>query len=162
VELDPKNSEAWLALGRAYYNQNGEKSCEAEIEPYQRCIELDPSNAHVSYMLGCCLNDVREDYEGAEKMFLKAIELDPNYAYVHTSLGNLLRDVRRDYDGAERHFRKAIELNPKRAYPYWYLSINLEKKNDIPGAIKAIEEYIRLGDPMHNGEEILARLRAKL
>ena len=75
----------------------------------------------------------------------------------------MLKNVRKDYDGAERHHRKAIELNPKDAYTCWHLSKLLEnQKNDIPGAIKAVEEYIRRGDPDNDGEERLGKLRAKL
>jgi hypothetical protein len=43
------------------------------------------------------------------------------------------------------------------------LSTLLEiEKNDIPGAIEATEKYIQAGDPDNDGEERLARLRAKL
>ena len=38
----------------------------------------------------------------------------------------------------------------------------LETKNDIPGAIEAIKEYIRRGDPDNDGEQRLKELSAKL
>ena len=70
--------------------------------------------------------------------------------------------VRKDYDGAERMYRKAIALNPKDANTSWNLSTLLEdQRKDIPGAIEAVEEYIRRGTPDNDGKERLATLRAK-
>ena len=46
VALDTNHSaSAWFKLGMAYYNQNGGNNCEAEYEPYTRCIALDPKHA---------------------------------------------------------------------------------------------------------------------
>ena len=81
----------------------------------------------------------------------------------HSSLGSVLADMRKDYDGAETHYRKAIELDPKWTNACWNLSRLLERqRNDIPGAIEAMEEYIRRGNPDNDGEQELARLRRKL
>ena len=127
LALDANHSEAWFELGWAYDRQNGEKSCEAEIEPYARCIALDP-----------------------------------NHAEAHNNLGDVLKKVRKDYAGAELHYRKAIELDPEWANACWNLSGLLKRKNDIPGAIEAMEEYIRRGNPDNDGEQRLAYLRRKL
>ena len=68
-----------------------------------------------------------------------------------------------DYDRAEELYRKAIALDPKQTNACWNLSAILERqRNDIPGAIKAVEEYIRRGNPENDGEQDLARLRRKL
>ena len=48
------------------------------------------------------------------------------------------------------------------ARAYYGLGNISEKRNDIPGAIKFTEEYIRRGDPDDDGEERLATLRRKL
>ena len=45
VALDANHSDAWFHLGYAYNQHNGGKSCEAEYEPYTRCIALDPKHA---------------------------------------------------------------------------------------------------------------------
>ena len=123
-------------------------------------MSLDPKHAMAHINLGALLQNERKDYAGAEKLYRKAIELDSNCVAAHSNLGLLLKDVRKDYDGAERHYRKAIELDPK-AYACWNLSLILEnQKNDIPGAVKLVEECVRLGRA--NCEDRLARLRAKL
>ena len=62
-------------------------------------------------------------------------------------------------------YRKAIELDPKQTYARWNLATILDQqKNDIPGAVKQMEEYVRLGGTpgCSDGEQRLARLRAKL
>ena len=80
-----------------------------------------------------------------------------------SNLGFLLQFVRKDYDGAERHYRKAIELNPKQTHACWNLSDLLEdERNDIRGAIEAIEEYIRRGNPGNDGHQRLRFLQRKL
>ena len=110
------------------------------------------------------LKHVRKDYDGAERHYRKAIELDST-ATRYNNLGALLKDVRKDYDGAEKMFRKAIELNPKHTHARWSLSYIFEdQKNDIPGAVKLMEEYVNLGGipGWNDGKERLAQLRAKL
>ena len=98
--------------------------------------------------------------EASYEPYTRCIALDPKNALAHGNLGSVLQYVRKDYDGAERHYRKAIELDPK-AYACWNLSLILEnQKNDIPGAVKLVEECVRLGRA--NCEDRLARLRAKL
>merc|ERR1712167_269448 len=103
------------------------------------------------------------DYAGAYRMTRKAIELDPKDASAHYNLGKLLQDVSKDYVEAEEMYRKAIALDPTYANACWNLSDLLEnQKNDIPGAIEFTEKYIQAGNPDNDGEQELARLRAKL
>ena len=92
VELDPPTSaEGWYALGLAEGEKNGGKACEAEFEPYSRCIALDPKHAGAHFKLGRVLHVVREDYDGAEAMYRKAIELDPTDVLAHNSLERVLK-----------------------------------------------------------------------
>ena len=112
VEMDPSHSEAWLGVGFAYDWQNGEKSCEAQIEPYARCIALDPKHAAAHSNLGSVLKNVRKDYDGAEKMFRKAIELDPKFAYACWNLSDLF-EKKNDVPGAIEFTEKYIQAgNP--------------------------------------------------
>ena len=76
----------------------------------------------------------------------------------------LRRDFGKDYDGAARHYRKSLELDPKLTAARWNLSLILEEqKNDIPGAVKLMEEYVNLGgNSFSDGKDRLAKLRAKL
>ena len=164
VEMDPSHSQAWFELGYAYDNQNGSyKATEASYEPYTRCIALDPKNAAAHNNLANILWKVRKDYDGAERYYRKVIELTPT-ASRYNNLGTLL-NARKDYDGAERMYRKAIELEPKDTRAHWNLSAILEhRKNDVAGAVKHMEEYVRLGGTpgVIDGKQRLATLRRKL
>ena len=98
------------------------------------------------------------DYRGAEKLYRTKIKFDPNNATAHNNLGYCLEKKQQpDYNAAEEHYRKAIYLDPKNTSALWNLSVILEKRrNDIPGAIELMEEYVSLGD---DGKERLEKLR---
>ena len=113
VELDPNKSGAWFELGVAYYEQNGGESCEAQYEPYTRCIALDPKNAMAHNNLASVLMNVRKDYAGAERHYRKAIELNPKQTHACWNLSDLLEDERNDIRGAI----EAIEEYIRRGNP---------------------------------------------
>ncbi|CAH0363911.1 unnamed protein product [Pelagomonas calceolata] len=109
VALDANHSEAWFELGWAYYGQNG--TCESSYEPYTRCIALDPKHAAAHSNLGLVLENVRKDYDGAEKMYRKAIELGPT-AIKYWNLSDLL-EKKNDIPGAIEFTEKYIQAgNP--------------------------------------------------
>ena len=89
--------------------------------------------------------------------------IGPPDAILSGNIGVLLDD-REDDVQAEAMYRKAIELDPKQTAARWNLSCILdEQKNDTPGAIKQMEEYVRRGGfPGFDGKKRLAKLRAKL
>ena len=91
-----------------------------------------------------------------------AIALDPSNALAHNNLAIDLLMKGGDLGEAEKEIREAIKIAPQDAIYHWTYGGILEAKNDIPGAIDAIEEYIRRGDPDNDGEQRLAKLRAKL
>ena len=90
----PENSEAWFALGYAYYGQNGKKSCEASYEPYTRCIALDPKHATAHNNLGLVLKDVRKDYDDAEQARGRRSS-STEERDAHNNLGSLLKTCAR-------------------------------------------------------------------
>ena len=63
---------------------------------------------------------------------------------------------------AEKEIREAIKITPQFAGYHWTYGEILEAKNDIPGAIKLVEEYKNLGGDATKATKRLARLRAKL
>ena len=135
------------------------------IAALRRCVALDPNHSKAWFELGYTYNQQNggNNCEAEYEPYTRCIALDPKHAMAHNNLGNVLKNVRKDYDCAERHYRKAIELNPKQTHACWNLSDLLEdERNDIRGAIEAIEEYIRRGNPGNDGEQELARLRRKL
>ena len=145
VEADPEMSGAWFSLGCAEFLKAGGKSSEVQIEPYERCVALDPTHATAHNNLGNALNNVRKDYDGAEELYRKAIALNPKYAAAHMNLGLLLETVRKDYDGAEELYRKAIALNPKHAEAHSNLALLLKNaRKDYDGAEELYRKAIAL------------------
>ena len=110
VALDANHSKAWFELGYTYYEQNGKKSCEAQYEPYTRCIALDPTNAAAHNNLGLVLEEVRKDYDGAERHYRKAIELDPKYTFAHWNLSLLVENQKNDIPGAVKLVEECVRL----------------------------------------------------
>merc|ERR1719191_2145715 len=100
------------------------------------------------------------DYKGAEEMFRTAIKRDPENKGIFLNNLGLVMENQEDYNSAENIYREAIKLGINSARRN--LSIVLEfRKNDIPGAIGAINEYINCGGDRAKAEKDLARLRAK-
>jgi tetratricopeptide (TPR) repeat protein len=158
---EAKSPAAWYSEGLAL-GRNGEKKWPEAIKAFQNCVALDANHSKAWFWLGQSyyLQNGSKNCEASYEPYTRCIALDPKNALAHGNLGSVLQYARKDYDGAERHYRKAIELEPK-AYACWNLSLILEnQKNDIPGAIKLVEECVRLGRA--NCEDRLARLRAKL
>ena len=145
-----------------------EKKWPEAVAAFQNCVALDANHSDAWYQLGYAYRQQNgKSCEASYEPYTRCIALDPKHVAAHANLGILLLHVRKDHDGAERYFRKAIELDPKYANAHWNLSWILEEqKNDIPGAIKLVEDFVRLGgippNKLHDGEQRLARLRAKL
>jgi tetratricopeptide (TPR) repeat protein len=75
-------------------------------------LELDPNDSAATAAFAAFMQDVRKDYDEAERLYRKALELDPNASAATGNFALFMQDVRKDYDEAERLYRKALELNP--------------------------------------------------
>src|SRR5260370_1151490 len=74
-----------------------------------------PQSEELAGNFSLFMNDVRKDYDEAERLYRKALELDPNDADYAGNFASFMKDVRKDYDEAERLYRKALELDPNHA-----------------------------------------------
>ena len=163
IKLDRSNMAAHVNLGTLYKNVRGDHDSAEAM--YRKAIKLDKTNAKAHSYLGNVLT-LNGDYAGAEVKHRKAVELDPSNMTVRNNLADFL--VKRgDLGEAEKEISEAIEINrrsnPQVALPHGTYAEILEKKNDIPGAIEAAEEFVRLGGIRGNdGKEYLARLRENL
>jgi len=109
LALDAYHSSAWYELGMAYYRQN-RGNCEAEYEPYTRCIALHPTHTRAHNNLGLVLQDVRKDYDGAARHYRKAIELDPKQTSARWNLSFILEDQENDIPGAIELIEECVRL----------------------------------------------------
>jgi tetratricopeptide (TPR) repeat protein len=104
-----------------------------------------------------------EMYEEAITDFKRAVRAKPNFVDAYFNMGTAFSALGQTQE-AINAYRKALEINPHNAYTHWNLAINLEKIDDIEGAIEHWEKYIQfvLGvfrNP--EAEKHLAELKAR-
>ncbi|MFH1800091.1 MAG: tetratricopeptide repeat protein [Candidatus Omnitrophota bacterium] len=108
VEINPKNDDAYVELGRVC--QDYRKDLQAE-NLFKKAIEINPKNDQAYVELGqLYLEQVK--FPQAENLFKKAMEINPKNDDAYVGFGRIYRS-QGDYLHAEDFFNKAIELNPK-------------------------------------------------
>jgi len=145
IELAPEDVGLYERL--AYVA--GEAGDEAgAIAAYESIIEFDSYNVNAWMALGG-LYSQNGDPAKSEMAYQKVADLDPADAYqTFYNLGALImsRDDRTDADTlrAIDAFRKAIEIKPDYAQAYQQLAFALLGIGDRPGALKALEDFVRV------------------
>jgi Flp pilus assembly protein TadD len=61
------------------------------------------------------MEDVRQNYDEAERSYRKSLELNPNDAEYTGNFAIFMQNIRKNYDEAERLYRRSLELNPSSA-----------------------------------------------
>ena len=81
-------------------------------------------------------------YELALREYERAQVIDTKEAQAYFALGNVYLKTK-DFPKAERHYQRAIELEPR---PEFYNNMGwlLMEKGDMKGALKSVEEAVRL------------------
>ncbi len=114
-----------------------------EITQLEEALKRDPENLQALISLGNAYFDANQEKKAIET-YQKALKIDPKNADVRTDMGIMYRNIK-DYDSAVREFRQAAKDNPNHVNSRFNLAIVLQKdKNDIPGAIVAWEEFLRV------------------
>ncbi len=124
---DPNLSEAYAALGLAYFNK---KEFDEAITATRKAIELDPNNFAAYWILGRIYHTTDRDLEAVD-LFRRTISLNPDFynAYndlmmVYERLGNtdkyneVLRDILASYP-------KFLAQHPDDARGHMYYAIHL-------------------------------------
>jgi tetratricopeptide (TPR) repeat protein len=108
-----------------------------------------PESAELAGNFAVFVNDVRKDYDEAERLHRKALELDPKNAINTGNFAYFMHNVRRDYDEAERFYRKALELDPKSASSTGGFAIFMKNvRKDYDEAERLYRKALEL-DPKH-------------
>jgi len=118
VELDPRFSKAWAALGRAWETAGGWFGDKSPVEAmpeaqnaYERALAIDSTLADAHGGIATIEWRFRWRWSAAERAFRRSIELNPNLAETRDHYGNFLRSMRRIEEGVVQ-LEKAVELDP--------------------------------------------------
>ena len=140
IELDPRNVDAYLTLGRVHYV---ERRWERALEAYQKALALDPKRGEISYLIGVVRYEMK-DVAGAIEFLRKALAqpayLSPQDAHLY--LGGILLDQAK-VDDALTEFRKALDVEPEFGQAHNALGWALLLKQRPEEAIEALSKAVR-------------------
>ena len=114
-----------------------------EIAQLEEVLKREPENLQALISLGNAYFDTNQPNRAIET-YQRALKIDPKNADVRTDMGIMHRNIK-DYDSAVREFSQAAKENPAHINSRFNLAIVLQHdKKDIPGAIAAWEEFLRV------------------
>jgi cytochrome c-type biogenesis protein CcmH/NrfG len=129
----------------------------SKIQTLKEIVKKDPRNFPAWVEMGNLYFDSSQPKEAIEA-YSQYLAIKPDNPDVRTDMGIMYRSLG-DFDRAIAEFRKAAESNPKHAHSRYNIGIVLlHDKEDIKGAIKAWEEYLKV-DP---NSERAQRIRAQI
>jgi tetratricopeptide (TPR) repeat protein len=153
VKENPKNSEAWTALGNL---QRARKDFKAAIGSYTQALALlagadEKSLWSIYYFRGISYERAKE-WPQAEADFKKALQLYPDQPLVLNYLGYSWVDKGMNLEEAFRMLRRAVELRPQDGYIVDSLGWAHYKLGRYEEAVKELERAIELkpSDPVIN------------
>ncbi|HID72247.1 MAG TPA: tetratricopeptide repeat protein, partial [Thermoplasmata archaeon] len=133
-----KDSEAWLELGRTYFNIG---DYEKALKAYENGTKYFPSEP--SGFVGKALSLIElSRFREAEEALLKALELDENNSRTWNHLGNV-RYAMGDYEGAITAFNRAISLDKNYSGARFSLAQVLKEMGDIERALEVYDDAVR-------------------
>jgi serine/threonine protein kinase/tetratricopeptide (TPR) repeat protein len=162
---DPTLSEAYAALGLAYFSKN---SLDEAIDSTQKAIELDPNNFVAYWILGRIYHTTDRDRE-AIGLYEKAIDLNPDF---YTGYGDL-RMIYERLGETEKYneilqtlldlFPRYLSQHPDDARSHIYYATDLAQvgRNEEAKAEAAKALELSPGDPLmlYNAACCYARMR---
>jgi tetratricopeptide (TPR) repeat protein len=129
----------------------------ARVSALKDILQKDPKNLSALVELGNLYFDTNQPQEAIEA-YGKYLAVKPDNADVRTDMGIMLRKLG-NYDAALKEFRTAAGSDPKHVNSRYNVGIVLlHDKQDIKGAIKAWEDYLKV-DP---SSDRAGRIRAQM
>ncbi len=129
----------------------------SKIQTLKEIVKKDPKNLPAWVELGNLYFDTDQPKESIEA-YSQYLKVKPENPDVRTDMGIMYRKLGQ-FDQAIEEFRKAAQSDPKHANSRYNIGIVLlHDKQDIKGAIKAWEEYLKV-DP---NSERAQRIRAQI
>jgi tetratricopeptide (TPR) repeat protein len=108
VASDPKNRQAWVALGNEYFDADQPME---SIEAYQKALDLNANDANVLTDQGVMFRRMGQ-FDRAIANFSKAYQVDPTHATSLYNLGITYRYDLQDFAKAEDAWKKFLTVNP--------------------------------------------------
>jgi tetratricopeptide (TPR) repeat protein len=129
----------------------------SKIQTLKEIVQKDPKNLSAWVELGNLYFDSNQPKEAIEA-YNQYLAVKPDNADVRTDIGTMYRKLG-NFDRAIEEYKKAAQSDPKHNNSRYNLGLLLlHDKQDIKGAIKAWEEYLKV-DPK---SERAARVRAQI
>ena len=110
LEMDPKNTSAYINLGRLLHRRGQIKEAE---KLYRQAMDCDPKNPVAIFNLGVALEDQGKDL-GAIEAYRFSIDLDATTADAHYNLARLL-EQRGELREALRHLNEFRKLTRQKS-----------------------------------------------
>ena len=108
VEREPKNVQAWIALGNDYFDSHQPQQA---IEAYGKALELDPRNPNVLTDQGVMFRELKA-FDKAIANFQKANAIDPKHLQSLFNLGIVYSQDLKDKAKAIKAWKRIIEVDP--------------------------------------------------
>jgi cytochrome c-type biogenesis protein CcmH/NrfG len=129
----------------------------SKIQTFKDILKKDPKNLPAWVELGNFYFDTDQPKEAIEA-YNQYLAIKPDNPDIRTDMGIMYRQLG-EFDKAIEEFKKAAQSDPKHANSRYNIGIVLlHDKQDINGAIKAWEEYLKV-DP---NSERAQRIRAQI
>jgi cytochrome c-type biogenesis protein CcmH/NrfG len=134
---------------------------EEDIQLAKSILEKDPKNLQALIALGNAYFDT-DRYQGAIDAYSKALAIDPKNPDVRTDMGIMYRKLGQ-FDKALEAFRQAAQDQPMHVNSRFNLGVTLKyDKNDLPGAIQAWEEFLKLKPLLDPDDERAIMVRQEI
>lgn len=108
VAQDPKNAQAWIALGNDYFDT---KQRQKAVDAYARALELKPNDPDVLTDQGVMYRELGA-FDKAVANFKQANQLDPRHVQSVYNLGVVYAFDLKDRDQALAAWRRVVEIAP--------------------------------------------------
>lgn len=134
----------------------------AKIQALKDIVQKDPKNLSALVELGNLYFDSDQPREAVEA-YGKYLAVKPDNADVRTDMGIMYRKLG-DSDRAIQEFKKAAQTDPRHVNSRYNIGVVLlHDKQDIKGAIKAWEDYLKVDSNSERAERVktqMERMRA--